>query len=443
MKSYTVLQTLCIIGIILAVCILVAGCSGSREAKEKQIKKELAQMAQNYVMEKYGMDDAKVVEVKLSYAGLNGPIPVFKREVPKSGTVTLEFNGASFRVLAGPTWNRYSDELKNVLSDNYQTERIKADIQEQLIDKFKVTDEYYVQKYSISSELDHGGIDYFTLKQKYDGDLETFLQNSHFGLELEIFFKGGKANQNQYFDQTKELFHQLASRFSNGESEISLYVNKEDKYMDARMKEILDIRNPQAIDPIIYGPAYNYCRLTGEIHNTQYIERIKKEFPETDMKPLEMKENRFEYVDVGEGISLASMLENVEFRTPEDVVFSARPLTEDDSFTKADYSVLDPDKEDQFDYKLLSDNVYRVSYPKQEYNGNEVDWDDPIAVKINRSQVPQTADRLFLVHGGVSDENSGNLIIDLDDPNFLTSADSWIAPARTDSDFVIVYRSKK
>ncbi|MGZ7443473.1 hypothetical protein ACLD72_018125 [Paenibacillus sp. TH7-28] len=352
-------------------------------------------MAQTYVIEKYGMNDVKVVEVNLSYAGFNGPIPVFKREVPKSGTVTLESNGTSFQVLAGPTWNRYSDEFKNVLSDNYQTEWIKADIKEQLIDKFKVTDEYYVQKYSISSELDHGGFDYFTLEQKYDGDLETFLKNSHFGLELEIFFKGGKANQNQYFDKTNKLFHQLASRFGNGEGEISLYVNKEDKYMDARMKEILDIRNPQAIDPIIYGPAYNYCRMTGEIHNTQYIERIKKEYPESDMKPLEVKENRFEYVDVGEGISLASMLENVEFRTSEDVVFSARPLTEDDSFTKADYSALDPDKEDQFEYKLLSSSIYRVSYPKQEYDGLEVEWDDPIAVKINRKQVPDSADQLF------------------------------------------------
>ncbi|MCM3701457.1 hypothetical protein [Paenibacillus macerans] len=147
------------------------------------------------------MSDAKVVGVNLSYAGLNGPIPVFKREVPKSGTVTLESNGISFRVLAGPNWNRY-----------------------------------------------------------------------------------------------------------------------------------------------IYGPAYNSCRVTGEIHNTQYIERIKKEFPESDMKPLEMKENRFEYVDVG------------------------------------------------------------VSYPKQEYDGLEVEWDDPY---------------------------------------FLTSGDSWIPPAGTYSDFVIVYRTKK
>ncbi|RRJ66972.1 hypothetical protein EHV15_31630 [Paenibacillus oralis] len=197
MKSYMALQTICIIVIILTVCIIVTGCSGSRETKEKRVKKELAQIAQIYVMEKYGMNDAKVVEVKLSYAGLNGPIPVFKREVPKSGAVTLESNGTSFRVLAGPTWNRYSDEFKNVLSDNYQTERIKADIKEQLIDKFKVTDEYYVQKYSISSELDHGGIDYFTLEQKYDGDLETFLKGGNFGLELEVFFKGGKANQDQ------------------------------------------------------------------------------------------------------------------------------------------------------------------------------------------------------------------------------------------------------
>ncbi|RRJ66971.1 hypothetical protein EHV15_31625 [Paenibacillus oralis] len=156
-----------------------------------------------------------------------------------------------------------------------------------------------------------------------------------------------------------------------------------------------------------------------------------------------MKENHFEYVDVGEGISLASMLQNVEFQTSEDVVFSVRPLTEDDPFAGADYGALAPDREEQYDYKLLSSNVYRVNYPKQEYNGLEVDWDDPIAVKINRSQVPESADQLFLVYNVISDENPGKLIIDLDDPYFLTSGDSLIAPAETDSDFMIVYRTQK
>ncbi|MNN19168.1 hypothetical protein D3C81_1324000 [compost metagenome] len=346
-------------------------------------------------------------------------------------------------MLAGPSWSRFSDEIKNVLSDNYQTEQIKADIQEQLIDKHKVTDEYYLHTYHVSSEQDFGGIDYFTLEQKYDGNLETFLVSNKLGLELEVFFKGNEAGGDNYFDKNKALFHQLASRFSNAESEISLYVSKEDRYMDERMNDILDPKNPMAIDPIIYGPAYNYCKITGETHNSEYVERIRKEHPKSNMETLEVKENRFSFVDIGKGISLASMFENSDFFTVDDVIYSVRPLEDSDPFTGADYASIDPDKDDQYEYKLLNNSIYNVSYAKKSYDGKEVDWSDPIAIKLNRSEVPESADRLFLVHNRTDDSADILFLEDLSEPYFLASGDSFIASARTDTDFMIVYRIKK
>lgn len=433
------------LAIILVICLSVTGC-GYDKVKEQRVKKDLAKQAQSYVTEKYGMTDAKVGEVKLSYGGYNGPIPQFKREVPKSGVVTLEYKGVSFRVLAGPVWNRFTDEFKNVLSDDYQAEQIKADIREQLIDKYKVTGEYNLYNYRVSSEQDHGELDYFTLEQKYDGILETFLKNNKLGLELEIFFKGNEADQADYFDKTNELFNQLASRFGNAESSISLYVGKEDRYMDERMKDILDPQNPKAIDPIIYGPAYNYCRVTGETHNTEYIARIKKEYPESDMAPLEVKANRFSYVDLDEGISLASMVDNVDFLTKEDIVSSIRPLAEGDLFDGADFNALLPTREqsEEFEYKLLNEKVYSAGFRDIDYSDNRINWRDSMALKIKRSQVPESADRLFLVYQSISGPNSGDLsILDLSEPYFLASGDSWIAPARPNGEFMIVYREKK
>ncbi|SDG48572.1 hypothetical protein SAMN04488542_1475 [Fontibacillus panacisegetis] len=431
-----------LLGPLLAIALLLSGC-GYDAVKEQKVKKELAQMALDYVKEKYGMKEAKLAEVKLSHGGYNGPIPDFKHEVRDSGVVTLEYNGVSFGVLAGPSWNRFSDEIKNVLSDNYQTEQIKADIQEQLIDKHKVTDEYYLYTYRVSSEQDFGGIDYFTLEQKYDGNLETFLKGNKLGLELEVFFIGNEAGGEHYFEKNKALFHQLASRFSNAESEISLYVSKEDRYMDERMKDILDPKNPMAIDPIIYGPAYNYCKITGETHNSEYVERIRKEHPKSNMETLEVKENRFSFVDIGKGISLASMFENSDFFTVDDVIYSVRLLEDSDPFTGADYASIDPDKDDQYEYKLLNNSIYNVSYAKKSYDGKEVDWSDPIAIKLNRSEVPESADCLFLVNKRTDDSSDILFLEDLSEPYFLASGDSFIAPARTDTDFMIVYRMKK
>lgn len=444
--SYLTLQGICILVLILVVCLLIAGCSGSGSAKKEKVKKELAKQAQSYVTEKYGMTDAKVTEVKLSHGGLNGPIPDFKREVPESGVVTLEYNGAIFKVLAGPSWNRFTDEFKNVLSDDYQAEEIKADIRERLIDKYKVTEEYNLNNYRVSSEQDHGGLDYFTMEQKYDGDPEAFLKAHKLGLQLEIFFRGNEADQAHYFDKTKELFNQLASRFGNAESEISLYVGKEDRYMDERMKDILDPRNPRAIDPIIYGPAYNYCRVTGETHNTEYIARIKKNYPESDIAPLEVTANRFSFVELDEGISLASMVDNVEFLTKEDFVFSIRPLAEGDLFDGADYNAILPEREqsEDFEYKLLNEKVYSAGFLNLDYGDNRINWDNSMALKIKRSQVPESADRLLLVYQSISGPNSGDLsILDWSEPYFLASGDSWIAPARPNGEFMIVYREKK
>ncbi|MNZ90527.1 hypothetical protein D3C78_1094920 [compost metagenome] len=73
-----------LLGPLLAIGLLLPGC-GYDAVKEQKVKKELAQMALDYVKEKYGMKEAKLAEVKLSHGGYNGPIPDFKHEVPDRG----------------------------------------------------------------------------------------------------------------------------------------------------------------------------------------------------------------------------------------------------------------------------------------------------------------------------------------------------------------------
>ncbi|MBA9087976.1 hypothetical protein FHR92_004469 [Fontibacillus solani] len=91
----------------------------------------------------------------------------------------------------------------------------------------------------------------------------------------------------------------------------------------------------------------------------------------------------------------------------------------------------------------MNNSIYNVSYAKESYDGKEVDWSDPIAIKLNRSEVPESSDRLFLVHKRTDDSSDILFLEDLSEPYFLASGDSFIAPARTDTDFMIVYRMKK
>lgn len=443
---------------LLSISLLLTGCSNVEYGGIKAQKKKISELALSYVQEKYNMESAKVEDVSLS-SSPNGPIPSLKREVSRSGIARITYNDVSFNVLVSTGWNKFTDKFDNIIADNFQAEDIKAGIQEKIIEQYGVADNYHIRQFEVSSIIGdsdtigynwlyryifgtdgRGEKSYFTLHQKYDGDIHQFLQENDYSVQLEIFFKGEEQNKQHCSSETKAFFNKMTDLFGRGNSEIFVYVSKEDMFMNEKMQEVLErADNGQNIDPVIYGPVYNYCTITGGTNNVEYIEYAKKANPYSKLKELEVKENSFNYVEIDHGISVASMLDNVEFTNKNDFTYSIASLSESDRFHAADIKALDKDLDDIYEYGLLNDQIYRVSYAQKEYDGREVYWSDPIALKISKSIVEQGIDEVFLVQ----QLEGGKLTLNVEDKYLIDSEGSLIGPARIDSDFVIAYKKRK
>ncbi|WP_334075394.1 hypothetical protein [Paenibacillus sp. A14] len=448
MKKLTVM--ICIIGL------LFSGCSTSAD-KRKAKENEISRLAINYVKEKYGMTDAEVIEVALA-SSPNGPIPSFKRKVPNEGVVRMAQNGEVFNVLVSTNWGQLTGQTDRLIADNYQAAEIKRGIEEHIIRIYGVSKQYHIRKFDLSSLIGEGEKlgyfwishyfshynsgdrhnSYFTLSQKYEGDIAKFLKDQDYSIQLEIFFKGEEKNSRKHAEQSKAFLDKMVEIFGNGESEIQVYVNKEHKFMDDKMQDIFRQADDYGknIDPVLYGPVYNFCNSSVKTHSEDYIAFRKKQSPHTELERVDFHGNRYSFIAADQGISLASLAEDVDFADETDFIYSAVPMDEDDPFRTADFKVLDRREKGRYEYRLLNDRIYRVDYAKPEQQGDY--GNEAIAVKIAKSLVPQPTDDLLIVEK----LENGSLAVDYYTEYVMESEDSLIGEVQAGKDFALVRRTK-
>ncbi|MCA1293838.1 hypothetical protein LBW89_12495 [Paenibacillus sp. alder61] len=450
MKKLTVM--LCVIGL------LFTGCStfaGKRKAKEN----EISRLAINYVKEKYGMTDAEVIEVSLA-SSPNGPIPSFKRKIPNEGVVRMKQNGEVFNVLVSTNGGKLIGQTNPLIADDYQAADIKRGIEEHIIRTYGVSKQYHIRKFDVSSLIGEGEKlgyfwishyfshynsgdrynSYFTLSQKYEGDIAKFLKEQDYSIQLEIFFKGEEKDARNHAEQSKAFLDKMVEIFGNGESEIQVYVNKEHKFMDDKMRDIFRQADDygENIDPVLYGPVYNFCNISVRTYSEDYIAFSKKQSPYTELKRVDFHGNRYRFIAADQGISLASLVEDVDFADETDFIYSAVSMDEDDPLRTADFKELDRREKGRYEYRLLNDRIYRVDYAKPEQKGEKNYGNDMIAVSIDKSLVPQPTDDLLIVEK----LQDGSLAVNYYNEYVTESEDSLIGEVLVGKDFAVVRRTK-
>jgi hypothetical protein len=421
---------------------------------------EIENLATKYLEEKYNADNTKVRDVELCYSE-PGPIPDFKREVPRSGIVYVENKGKIFEVLVSTDWDKYTKKFDTIIADNYQSQKIKNSIKQNIIKKYRITDKYFIKRFEVSSVIGDDGeigydwiyryiynpdyrgqMSYFTLKQKFDGNIEKFLKNNDYSIKLNILFKGNKYDRSKYFSETKNFFKEINDHFGNGENEINIYTYKEDKYMDSIFKKALkDTAESSDIDSLLYGPAYVYCSVEAETNTPSEVEGSRKHNYGNGLERMEMNAMNYNFIRLDNGISAASAIDNFEFTSKNDLRYVIKN-GEDNTFKISDINSLEEFKDKKYDYGVLNKSVYNISYLKKKCGGQDCSGNNEMILEINKSIVPKYAEDLILVTknkdgslGCVPPTNSNGYLIN--------SEDSFIGYAPTNEEFIIVYRKKK
>ena len=196
-------RILMLIGLLIAIFI-ISGCTLSKEEqqKKKEVSNTAKQLCSEYLKEKYDIQNAKVSKV-IVHTAYDAVLPT--NYFTCSATVYYKYKDKTIEVDV--------DTRRNVISDNYQFDKIRQDF-------LKYTKEYFHNNIIISNESflisgrNKGKFFMFEKDEFYDGNIENFKQYLSC-ISFQGFIKNDYLNEANLLDNTNNNIDNFIEKLNN------------------------------------------------------------------------------------------------------------------------------------------------------------------------------------------------------------------------------------